>query len=60
MADNRGYDVALVADATAAFDRAFDGERFDPETVHRTALAHLDGEFATVVDSATVLASLRE
>ncbi len=51
MAENRGFEVTLVADATAAFDRTFDGERFDPETVHRTALAHLNGEFATIVDS---------
>ncbi|MCU4801789.1 cysteine hydrolase [Halobacteria archaeon HArc-gm2] len=49
MAENRGFDVRLVRDATATFDRTLDGESFDPETVHRTALAHLEGEFATVV-----------
>ncbi|WP_247004075.1 cysteine hydrolase family protein [Halosolutus gelatinilyticus] len=49
MADNRGFEVFLVADASATFDRTFDGERFDAETIHRTALAHLQGEFATVV-----------
>jgi len=55
MAENRGFDVRLVRDATATFDRTLDGESFDSETVHRTALAHLDGEFATVVRSADVV-----
>ncbi|WP_121822782.1 cysteine hydrolase family protein [Halostella salina] len=55
MAENRGFDVALVRDATAAFDRSLDGEMFGPETVHRTALAHLNGEFATVVDTDAVV-----
>ena len=51
MAENRGYDVWLVADATATHSRtAHDGDRIDPETSHRVALAHLDGEFATVVE----------
>lgn len=55
MAENRGFDVRLVRDATATFDRTLDGESFDPEMVHRTALAHLDGEFATVVRSEAVV-----
>jgi nicotinamidase-related amidase len=55
MAENRGFDVLLVRDATATFDRTLDGESFDPETVHRTALAHLDREFATVVRSEEVV-----
>jgi nicotinamidase-related amidase len=52
MAENRGYSVWVVADATATHARTtHDGERVDPETSHRVALAHLDGEFATVVES---------
>jgi len=52
-AENRGYEVAVVADATATHAReGHDGETIDPETSHRVALAHLDGEFATVVDAA--------
>ncbi|WP_254862959.1 cysteine hydrolase family protein [Halovivax gelatinilyticus] len=58
MAENRGFDVTLVADATAAFDRSYGGDRFDPETVHRTALAHLNGEFATIVSSSELLESI--
>ncbi len=51
MAENRGYDVYVVADATAAHARTgHDGERIDPETSHRVALAHLNDEFATIVD----------
>ncbi|WP_440770571.1 cysteine hydrolase family protein [Natronorubrum sp. DTA28] len=49
MAENLGFDPIVVADATATFDRRFDGEAFDAETVHRIALAHLEGEFADVV-----------
>ncbi|ELZ46615.1 isochorismatase hydrolase [Halorubrum californiense DSM 19288] len=56
-AENRGYDVRVVADATATHAReAPDGERIDPETSHRVALAHLNGEFATVVESADLIA----
>ncbi|MFO7834229.1 MAG: cysteine hydrolase family protein [Halohasta sp.] len=55
MAENRGYEVAVVRDATATFDRRLDDERFDAEIVHRTALAHLAGEFATVVDTDTLV-----
>ncbi len=55
MAENRGFGVSVVADATATFDRELEGQHFDPETVHRTALAHLNGEFATVVRSETLL-----
>ena len=56
MAENRGFEVALARDATATFDRTLDGERINPATVHRMALAHLDGEFATVRRTADLLA----
>ncbi len=48
MAENRGFEVHLARDATAAFDRELDGERMAPSAVHRSALAHLAGEFAAV------------
>jgi nicotinamidase-related amidase len=53
-AENRGFDVVLVADACATFDRSFDGESVPAPEVHRTALAHLDGEFATVTTTTTL------
>ena len=55
MAENRGFDVSVVRDATATFARTLDGETFDPETVHRTALAHLQGEFAAIVSTAELI-----
>jgi nicotinamidase-related amidase len=48
MAENRGYEVYLARDATATFDRSLDDEQFDAGLVHRTALAQLEGEFATI------------
>jgi len=60
MAANMGYDVRLVVDACAAFtsnaDTSFDdGPALTAEEVHRTALAHLHGEFATVCTTRQVL-----
>jgi nicotinamidase-related amidase len=52
MAENRGFDVTVARDATATFDRQFDGERLLASEVHRTALAHLAGEFATIATAA--------
>jgi nicotinamidase-related amidase len=51
MAENHGFEVYVVADATATFDRSLNGEYFDAPTVHRTALAHLDEEFATIISA---------
>jgi nicotinamidase-related amidase len=48
LAENLGFEVSVVSDATATFDRELDGERFDASLAHRTALAHLEGEFAAV------------
>ena len=55
MAENRGFEVFVVADATATFDRSLDGDRFEAPVVHRTALAQLDGEFATVISTADAI-----
>lgn len=55
MAENRGFVPLVVRDATATFDRTFDDEHFDASTMHRTALAHLDGEFATIVRTAALI-----
>ncbi len=57
MAENLGFAPIVVSDATATFERAFDGETFDAETVHRTALAHLADEFATVATVDDLLAA---
>src|SRR5690606_23655631 len=39
MAGNFGYEVYLISDATAAFDRiGINGEKYDSETIHLTTL----------------------
>ena len=55
MAENRGFGVVVVADATATFPRSVGDERFDAEVTHRTALSHLDGEFATILTAEGVI-----
>jgi nicotinamidase-related amidase len=56
MAENRGFDVTVVADATATFDRTtHDGDVLPAADSHRAALAHLNGEFATIADAAALL-----
>jgi len=59
MAENRGFDISLIRDATATFERTLDDETFDAETVHRTALAHLYGEFATIVSATELVDAVR-
>lgn len=60
MAENFEYEVYLVADACATFERTTPtGDAIDAETNHQVALAHLDGEFATIVDSVAVIDSIR-
>lgn len=54
-AGDRGFDVFVVADASATFGRTLGDTEFDAETIHRTALAQLDGEFAEIVDAEEIL-----
>jgi nicotinamidase-related amidase len=59
MAGNLGFVTCVVSDATAAFDRVGpDGTEHRAEQVHAMALSDLHGEFATVVDTAAVIAAL--
>ncbi|HFK5509428.1 TPA: cysteine hydrolase family protein [Elizabethkingia anophelis] len=59
MAGNYGYETYLISDATAAFDRVgINGEKYDSEIIHLTALANLNGEFATVCSSEKLLNDL--
>jgi nicotinamidase-related amidase len=60
MAGNLGFPTWVVSDATAAFDRVGpDGVEHHAEEVHSLALSDLHGEFATVIDTATVIEALR-
>jgi nicotinamidase-related amidase len=54
---NLGYDVRFVLDATHTFDRADPaGEIVPAELIARVTATNLHHEFATVVDTASVLA----
>jgi len=56
MAGNLGFTTCVVSDATAAFaGRALDGSVRPADAVHSGALSDLNGEFATVLDTAEVL-----
>jgi len=56
MAGNLGFDTYVVSDATATFDNIGpNGKRYGSELVHDVALADLNGEFSTVVDTKTLL-----
>jgi nicotinamidase-related amidase len=59
MAGNLGFDAFLVADATATFNKkGIDGKNYPAELIHETALASLNGEFATVVTTDFVIQHL--
>jgi len=59
MAGNYGYQTYLVSDATATFGKkGIHGEYYDGEMMHRTALAQLNEEFATVLSTQNVIEEL--
>lgn len=59
MAANLGYEVILISDATATFDReGINGEKYDSELMHLTTLASLQAEFAEVIDTEKLLNEL--
>lgn len=56
MAGNLGFDVTVVEDATATFERRGpDGAHYSADLMHRAALASLHDEFATVRSTRDVL-----
>ena len=58
-ASDLGFDVTLVSDATAAFERqGFDGRHYSGDEIHRVNLVSLDGEFCRVRACAEILATL--
>ena len=57
MASDLGFEAWVLADATATHERrSFDGELIPADTIHRTALASLHGEFAEVLKTDDALA----
>ena len=60
MAANLGFEVTVLDDATATFDRTGpDGTHYTAEQVHRLALVSLHGEFAAVRSTGDVLRDLQ-
>jgi len=56
MAANLGFDVTLISDATATFDRqGHDGVQYSAEDMHKINLASLNGEFCVVQSAKEVL-----
>lgn len=60
MAGNLGFDTYLAADACATTNRVdSDGVDHDPELVHAMAIASMDGEFCTAINTADILNLLK-
>jgi nicotinamidase-related amidase len=56
MAGDLRYQVIVVSDATATFDkRAFDGTKYDSHLIHAISLANLSGEYATIATTDQLL-----
>ena len=56
MASDLGFEVTLVSDATAAFERTgYDGLHYSADEIHRVNLVSLDGEFCSVRSTAAIL-----
>ncbi|OGT30275.1 MAG: isochorismatase [Gammaproteobacteria bacterium RIFCSPHIGHO2_12_FULL_35_23] len=58
MGQNLGFNMFVVADATATFDRIdYQGKLYPAQTMHEINLASLHKEFATIIDTAAILKS---
>ena len=56
MAGNLGFHAVVVSDATATFGRRdYDGVWRTAREVHAMSLANLDGEYAEIVDTESML-----
>lgn len=61
MAGNLGFDARLVEDACYTFDRTgFAGETETAQAIHAMTLSNLDGEFATIETTYSILAALTD
>ena len=60
MAANLGFETYVVSDATATFDRTgSDGMTYVAEQIHAVNLASLEREFATIINTQTLLNQLQ-
>lgn len=61
MAGNLGFETFVVSDATATFcKKGVEGQYFSADLIHETALASLQGEFATVVSTSFIKNTVEE
>jgi len=61
MAGNLGFNVQVISDATATFDKELpSGEKLPAELIHQANLASLHNEFATVLTTQELLQSLQK
>lgn len=59
MASDLGFDVTLVTDATAAFERSgYDGRHYSGDEMHQVNLVSLDGEFCRLSNTRQLLDTL--
>lgn len=59
MADNLGFEVTVVSDATAAFERiGYDGKHYSADTVHTLNLVSLQAEFCTIRTTREIIQEL--
>jgi nicotinamidase-related amidase len=59
-ASDLGFDVTLISDATAAFERSgYDGVHYTGDEIHRVNLVSLDGEFCRIRSTAEILDKMR-
>lgn len=60
MAGNLGFDAHLVRDAIWTFDQmSVDGGLLLADDIHEMTLANLNGEFATISDTDSILAQIK-
>ena len=56
MAANLDFNVLFISDATFTFDRtSHTGDHYTAQEMHDTALASLNGEFATMLTTGQLL-----
>ena len=59
MAGNLGFNTYVVSDATATFGiKGHDGRQYTADEMHAMGLAEIHNEFATVLDTETLLKNL--
>ncbi len=59
MAGNLGFQAYVVSDATATFERTgYDGRKYTAQEIHDVALVSVHHEFATVVDTQSIIEML--